>query len=49
MNNSGSVSPACFLLAADGQRMLTPRSLTDCVMLLEAWAKFTRPGGSALI
>jgi len=29
MNNSGSVTPACFLLAADGQRMLTAQSPTD--------------------
>ena len=29
MRNSGRVSPACFLLGSDGQRMLTPQSLAD--------------------
>jgi len=29
LNYSGSVTPACFLLAAEGQRMLTPRGLAD--------------------
>jgi hypothetical protein len=29
MNNSGRVTPTCFLLAADGQCMLTPQSLAD--------------------
>ena len=66
MHNSGSVTPALFLLGPDGPLMFVPETLaneqakdtfatqarlmciahaaTACVMALEAWAKFAKPG-----